>query len=562
MRELHLCILLLTLLHGGLSAWAQESLLGQWHTNIGLQSETYYATSPDAVGHRIFGRHFVSAQVYNKHFTIATRLEEQRCPLPGFEDGRGWGLPFVSLTGRFGAQEITVGDFYEQFGSGLLLRSYEDRSLGLDNSLRGARLALSYRDYLSLKVIGGQQRNHFDRKWRLWSPGRGALAGGDIEVSGGEYLAGLVPDLQCRLGGSYVVKYEREDEITQIRDGRLMALSQPNTVATWAARMSIAFGDLNLYAEYAYKGSDPSRSNNYIFRPGSVAMITASYLWGGSSLFLGVRRSENFDFRSSRSARGNDLKINFLQPFTKQQTYTLMAMYPYATSPMGEWSFQGAYSLRLPKRSLLGGRYGTQLRVALSLVQETERIWERPEWAEHPDHPSVMGSDGYRSSFFGLGGPLYRSVDLEMSRKVSGAYSYSLLYAYQLYNQRVIEGHATNGDLVTSHIWVYDGKHKLSPKVTLRTELQYLATRQDRGDWIYGMAECSVLPYLVFSISDQYNLGSTGVHFYMGSVAALTGAHRLQLSYGKTREGINCSGGVCRLMPAMEGLFLTYNSEF
>ena len=35
---------------------------------------------------------------------------------------------------------VTAGNFYEQFGSGLILRSFEERTLGIDNALDGLRL--------------------------------------------------------------------------------------------------------------------------------------------------------------------------------------------------------------------------------------------------------------------------------------------------------------------------------------------------------------------------------------------------------------------------------------
>ena len=31
--------------------------------------------------------------------------------------------------------EITAGNFYEQFGSGLIFRSYEEKGLGIDNAM-------------------------------------------------------------------------------------------------------------------------------------------------------------------------------------------------------------------------------------------------------------------------------------------------------------------------------------------------------------------------------------------------------------------------------------------
>src|SRR5690606_34645612 len=36
--------------------------------------------------------------------------------------------------------DVTVGHFYEQFGSGLVLRSWEDRALGINNAIFGGRV--------------------------------------------------------------------------------------------------------------------------------------------------------------------------------------------------------------------------------------------------------------------------------------------------------------------------------------------------------------------------------------------------------------------------------------
>jgi len=37
---------------------------------------------------------------------------------------------------------------------------------------------------------------------------------------------------------------------------------------------------------------------------------------------------------------------------------------------------------------------------------------------------------------------------------------------------------------------------------------------------------------------------------------------KIMLSYGKQREGIVCIGGVCRQVPAANGLMLTITSSF
>jgi hypothetical protein len=48
----------------------------------------------------------------------------------------------------------------------------------------------------------------------------------------------------------------------------------------------------------------------------------------------------------------------------------------------------------------------------------------------------------------------------------------------------------------------------------------------------------------------------------MGSVTFTQKAHRLQVGYGRTRAGMNCSGGVCRWVPATRGVTLSYNYNF
>ena len=113
--------------------------------------------------------------------------------------------------------------------------------------------------------------------------------------------------------------------------------------------------------------------------------------------------------------------------------------------------------------------------------------------------------------------------------------------------------------------------------MTLRGEAQYLHTRQDQKDWWFGLLELSVLPNFMFTVSDQFNAhvpmhnpdgsvneagGTNKVHYFMGSVTYTHGAHRLQVGYGKTRGGYNCSGGVCRKVPASKGLQASYTFNF
>ena len=50
----------------------------------------------------------------------------------------------------------------QRYWFGLLFRSWEDRALGINNSIRGARVIFKPTSYFTLKSIYGRQRTGFD----------------------------------------------------------------------------------------------------------------------------------------------------------------------------------------------------------------------------------------------------------------------------------------------------------------------------------------------------------------------------------------------------------------
>ncbi len=544
------------MLLGGLSLSAQEDgERNPWKLipSLGIQSDMHIS-SEDNPASRWSGNTYITGALRNDYLEVGARFEEMSRPFPGHEIEKGWGVPHLYMRARYEGHELTLGDIYEQFGSGQLLRLYEDRPLGIDNALRGVRLSTSPITGVRLKALAGQQRLHFDRGNAVFASHRGYLWGSDLELSLTDWLRmGQFADA-LTVGGSFVSRHEKASDIVTPRDGQYYRLAQPEHVGAWSGRLQWQRGGLDVYAEYGYKYDDPSAVNGYTYGHGSVAMATVSYTEGKFTALLGARRSENFDFRSARGEQALDLRVNHLIPFTHQQTYALAALYPYATQAMGEWALQGEMRYTLARGSALGGRYGTQLRLGASYIRGLHAFGDGSD--------TGIGTDGVRTSFWGMGQKYFHDYSLEISRKFSSSYSASLTYINQYYDQLVIEGHADNGNVVHANIFIYEGKHRLNRKLSLRTEVQYLTTPQAEGDWLYALGELSILPHFIISLSDQYNVGTTGKHYYMASVAAAFGAHRIQLGFGKTRRGINCSGGVCRMMPATEGLNLSYNVNF
>lgn len=99
-----------------------------------------------------------------------------------------------------------------------------------------------------------------------------------------------------------------------------------------------------------------------------------------------------------------------------------------------------------------------------------------------------------------------------------------------------------------------------SQKTQLRFELQYLTTKQDKGDWMAALVELSFAPHWMITLSDTNNVG--GHNYYNALLTYTLKSNRFTFGYGRTRAGYNCSGGVCRWVPATKGFSLTYNYTF
>ena len=503
---------------------------------------------------------FADVNIMSEHVDAGARFEFLEHPLPGFrppsfsKDYAGWGVPYFYVKTHFKNWDLTLGNFYEQFGSGFILRTYEERNLGIDNSLLGGRFTIRPVAGVSFKLLGGKQR-------RYWDLNDAWISGADLELSLDQWFKGLSNSgTYITLGASWVNKYEKTDDVMADATHKL---NMPSSVNAFDVRANLQKGGFNLLAEYAWKSQDPTYENGWIYRKGSVAMLSASYSKRGMSLLLQAKRSDNMSFRSRRREGESEVTtasyINHLPAFTMDQTYALAAMYPYATYPHGEWAYQAEIGYNFKRHTLLGGKYGTNVRVNFSHIRGIER---------DPINGGGPGTDGYSSAFWKWGddGMYYQDINVQIEKRVTRSFNIHLMYMNQFYNNvinRIAEGELSeNKKYVHSDIFVLDAKYKFNNKFTLRGELQYLSTDEDLGDWWYGLLELSILPNWMFTIADMYNSGVTDIHYYQGLVTYSAGSHRIQLGYGRTRAGYNCAGGVCRYVPSSKGVTISYNYNF
>lgn len=163
------------------------------------------ANQPDSKG---LLNSYMNVFYTNGNFKAGLRFESYLPRIQGYPnrfDGTGLGMRYVGYANDF--VDVTLGSFYEQFGNGLSLRAYEDRALGYDNMLDGARIILRPYKGVVIKGVYGYQRLSF-QQGRIVH-GDGIVRGLDGEMHLNEMFSKLADKkLDVTLGGSFVSKYQ------------------------------------------------------------------------------------------------------------------------------------------------------------------------------------------------------------------------------------------------------------------------------------------------------------------------------------------------------------------
>lgn len=476
---------------------------------------------------------------------VVTRAELTEWPMLGYDAKfGGHGISHLHVGANFSWGKITVGDVYGQFGSGMVLRLYEGRALGVDNALRGGKIEATPYKGIYIEALGGKQRRYWncyeDGAWG-WNYKQDAVLGANLELGLHEWI----PQLQeaganLTIGGSYVSKYQKEDTIIFIDPNAMQAYmyNLPEWVGAGSVRAQLQMKGWNAMVEYAYKANDPSILNDYSYKHGEALLMSLSYSQKGLAILAQAKRSNNMSLRSDRQANLMAGTINHMPPFATQHTYMLASLYPYGThKTANEWAFQGEIRYTWKRGTGMGGKYGTTLKLNASHIRGTGEKW------------------------FGMSEePYYTDINLELNKKINKEWYIGAMAMYQTYNKRVVEG---KGDLIRAGIGVVEAKYAVNKKVQMRAELQYLYTKQDEGQWVAALYELSLWRQLVLSGQWMYNIGyapgATNEHYYTVGATYTHGAHRVMAGYTKTRDGFNCSGGICRYVPKQQGVTLTYN---
>ncbi len=530
------------------NANAQSPILSGISGNFQLDAQYYLVDSAigaPVVPEKVLSNGFGNLNFNYGNFTAGIRYESYLNPLLGFDPRyKGSGITYRFASFKVNDLEVTIGNFYDQIGSGLIFRSYEERSLGIDNALDGIRVKYNPHAGIYLKGFIGEQRSFFEK-------GPGIVRAFDADISLTEAIKSLNESkTRITVGTGVVSKYQKDENPIYV---------YPENVLSFAPRTRITRGPVSFYAEYAYKYNDPSLVNSTyenpqgIYKPGEAIYLNGNYSKKGIGVNVAAKHIDNMDFRSDRNATGTNLTLSYLPALTKQQTYRLITLYPYATQPNGEAGINTDVFYNIKKGTKLGGERGTDIALNYSTVHSIDKT-------------PVASEQGYESSLFGVGDEEYfEEVNVEITKKASKKLKLILTYIYTEYNKDVIQGLSGFGTIY-AHTAVADVQYKLNKSNTVRVEMQHLLTDQDMKSWAMMLVEYTISPHWFFAAFDEYNYGNDDkdarIHYPNLSAGYTKGANRISLGYGKQREGLLCVGGVCRNVPASNGFSVSVTSSF
>lgn len=514
---------------------------------------------PEEAEDRLRTNSYLKVDYDYKKWSFGTQIEayEPKALLnysPDFE-GVNIGTIYARYNDFENGLDITAGHFYDQFGSGLLFRSWEDRQIGINNAVFGLNVKYDFNENIKITALGGKQRigMGFDLS-------KSYVFGGnaDFDISG---ISGL-EEVGLHAGISYLGKSEEEQEFVEAYNQGLDRLQN-----AFSGRFGFEYKDLFGEIEYVYKQGDAHFEGGTVLgfnkQSGNAFLINGGYSVKGTSFGFNLRRLENMSFYSDRNLTGNIYNsgvLNYVPALTKQYDYSLQNIYVYQAQyllsvfdlkqKLGEIGGQFDFYHNFERGSFLGGKYGTDLVVNGSY------------WAGLKTEVVDEGN-ALDAGFFDFGKKYYHDFGLEIRKKWSKDWSSIFMFLNQYYNSPFLNGEF---EIVKTNIVSAESTYQFLGNKSVRLELQHLWADADKKNWAGGTIEFATNANWSFYVSDIYNYGNDiedeRIHYYNVGASFTKGTTRVSASYGRQRGGLLCVGGVCRMVSEAAGLTVGITTSF
>lgn len=520
-------IIILGLVVASSAAMAQDNgyLTGSFESNNHL-----YVNDPtnefQSADDRFGSNNYLKFDYYKGSFSAGMQMEGYLPAQIGYPtELQKYALSNFYLNWRDDNFQVTAGTFYDQFGSGLLFRSWEDRLLGLNNAVMGARFAYNWEDKIAFKALWGMPRLGME-----FSDTQ--VRGADLSVSLSNIIG--LDDIVLSVEGSVLNKYSAISIAEEEAGGK------PNSLG-WSGRVNFDWNGFFAKGEMVDLGKKVVAKD---IKRGNAQLVELGYNGRGLGVTLTGRRLEWMGQNIISNSTSSANLISYVPAMSTQYTYMLTTLHPYnpqvgdastAAFNSGEMGGQLDAFYNFRRGTAIGGKRGMKVHANFSTYY-------------------AIAQEGS----FQPGNLLFRDFSFDVEKQWTKEFKMVLLYSLQEYNP----GYGQYKTTWLSNIFVADLLYKWTSELSTRLELQYLKTYEDKKDWMAALLEVNFAPHWSVWGSDMYNHGMTKKHYYNVGVSYAKGRTRLALGYGRYKDGYICSGGVCRSIPQYTGANFTITTSF
>ncbi len=234
--------------------------------------------------------------------------------------------------------ELIVGNYYALFGRGLVLKSYEERNIRVDNNLLGAKLQARYGG-ITLTALTGMAANADNLREEI-------LHAADIEYKAIS---------QLKIGASFAANLPPDDNAAR-------------TMLT-SVRIMPSIWNFDFYGEYGFKQNrdvrdkliNPDTSlvvyssyNKNDWKVGQAAYGSINFYYDAFALTGEYKYYDNFTFTS----QDGTIIYNTPPSVRKEYTYILLNRHPSALNQSNEQGFQVELNYNMSDETYFSADYG------------------------------------------------------------------------------------------------------------------------------------------------------------------------------------------------------------
>lgn len=397
--------------------------------------------------------------------------------------------------------KLTAGNFYELFGRGMILKSYEDRNIRVDNNLSGFKVNAHYDDFY-LTALSGAAANSKNLREDI-------LHAIDFSYTGISFL---------KPGFSYAVNIPQNQTLGK--------------TSLTSFRIEPSIWNFDFYFEFGAKQNNVIKNASLT----KTEKIIGKGFYGSSSFYIGsVSITSEYKLYDNFSLTSSDQTISYNTPpaLRKDYTYILLNNHPSPLNANNEKGFQIEVNYTLDDNTNFQANYGlTTSLTENSYYQRINkiRVPSETQLKEFYFYANRSWNESFNSTFaFGYNEEA-SSKTKNITPIIENKFYFDNIHTIKLVIEHQHTTNISTDEKYFSNVFLIEYLRSPLFNIVFLTEMQ--SKENDSGKLIRKFWSFIQLGYKISTHTD------------------------ISLLIGSRQAGNICIGGVCRFEPEFKGVEL------